>query len=70
MDRLVWATLLCDIGYYRDGLMFTQRRVFDDALRPPSLTRTDEMMAYPTAIYRVTAADFARAKLAVEGMGL
>lgn len=65
MVDMSWMYLIRDIRVYRRDLIFSKRRIFDDALRP-SAGGTSALIAYPDAFYHVKQADFDRAKAAVE----
>jgi len=57
--------LLNDIKRFRQSLYFSQRRRFDDELRPE--VSNGRRVAYPDALFHATRADFERAITAVHG---
>lgn len=57
-----WAMNVKRARAYRRKLMFAERQIFDDALRPPL---RGAVIAYPDAIYHISVDDVIRAARAV-----
>lgn len=60
-----WAANVSRARTFRQGLAFSERRIFDMAMRPPIHSDRSLVIEYPDAFYHVTIIDVARAMNAV-----
>ena len=59
IEDLRWSANMCRVRRMRRELIFSRRRIFDDALRPEATVGT--IIAYPDAFYHVRIDDVCRA---------
>lgn len=63
LDDVRWALVMIQARRWRRRALFGQREEFDNALRPYLGEYLENRIAYPSALYHVTAYDFERAAL-------